>query len=422
MPTGASHPSFGAGLLAGLLALAGLPAAANDGYFLTGIGAPAKGAGGAGIAFGEDALAIATNPALAPTLGHRADLGFDLFRPDREAVTRGNAFGLDGRYDGNQRDLFAMGDAAYVRPLTSRLTFGIAAYANGGMNTEYGRNPYAALGGTGTAGVDLKQLFVAPTLAYSLSEDHRVGVSLLGVVQSFEAYGIGAFASGSLDPGNFSDRGRSMSVGGGVKVGYHGRFGERLAVGASYQAKLEMGEFDEYRGLFAGKGSFDIPATWGVGAALGVTERLTFVGDVRRIEYGDVPSIANSFAPALRGVPFGAEGGPGFGWQSISVYKIGAIWRASERLTLRAGYSRTENPIPESETFLNILAPGVATDHYAIGATWQINDRFELGAYGMHAPENEQRGRGSIPSAFGGGESDIALGGTSVGLSVGIRF
>ncbi len=409
-------------LLAVLLAVCAVPAAATDGYFLHGLGVKAKGAGGAGIAFTEDAVGIATNPALAATLGHRLDLGVDLFSPSRDATIEGNAFGLDGIYDGNGRDLFVMGEVAYVRPLGDRLTFGIAAYANGGMNTEYTRNPFAAIGGKGPVGVDLMQGFVAPTLAYRLDGRQSVGISLVGVVQAIDVSGIGAFASSSSDPDAFSDQGSDLSVGAGIKIGYHWQATDRAAFGAFYQSRLRTTAFDDYSGLFAGGGAFDVPASWGVGAALGVTSRLTLVGDVRRIDYNGVPSVGNRIGALLDGAPFGADGGPGFGWDSITTYKIGAVFKASDRLNLRAGYSQSGNPIPDGETFLNILAPAVVTDHYTIGATYEATDRIEFSAYVMHAPRNRVRGARSVPVPFGGGETDLSLAETSIGFGIGKRF
>jgi len=79
--------------LAGMV-LCGAPdtAQATDGYFLNGVGA--KGAGGVAIAQPEDALAIAANPASAIDIGHRLDIGAELFVPDRSATIHGNDVSL----------------------------------------------------------------------------------------------------------------------------------------------------------------------------------------------------------------------------------------------------------------------------------------------------------------------------------------
>lgn len=408
--------------IAGVIGLAPGIAAATDGYFLHGLGAKAKAMGGAGIALPQDAMAIATNPATATELGHRLDIGFDLFLPDREAVTRGTASGINRRYDGNATDLFAMGDIAYVRPVSGRFAVGLALYASGGLNTDYRGNPYETFGATGNAGSDLKQGFIVPTVAFRIAEGHSIGVSAVGVVQSLEVEGIGGFAGFSTDPENFSDRGTGISHGGGFKLGYFGRLGDRFAIGAYYQSKLETTGFDRYAGMLAGGGGFDVPATWGAGIAVRATGRLTFAGDIRRIDYAGVESVGNASARLRSGWLYGSEGGPGFGWRSITVYKIGAQYAATERLTLRAGFGLSENPVPRAETMMNALAQGVVEEHYTIGATWAQNDRIEISAYAMHAPRKTVRGRGSIPADFGGGEMDVSLAETSLGLSLGLRF
>jgi long-chain fatty acid transport protein len=78
--------------------------------------------------------------------------------------------------------------------------------------------------------------------------------------------------------------------------------------------------------------------------------------------------------------------------------------------------------VPPSQTFLNILAPGVVQDHVALGATYTTRSGVEITGFAMHAPKRRVEGRGSIPASFGGGEADIHLGETSIGLSFGKRF
>ena len=55
---------------------------ATDGYFVNGMGAKAKGAGGVAIAMPDDAVAIAANPAAAVEVGNRLDVGCLLYTSD----------------------------------------------------------------------------------------------------------------------------------------------------------------------------------------------------------------------------------------------------------------------------------------------------------------------------------------------------
>ena len=95
---------------------------------------------------------------------------------------------------------------------------------------------------------------------------------------------------------------------------------------------------------------------------------------------------------------------------------------ASDKWTLRTGYGHSGNPVPRSETLLNILAPGVVSHHLTGGATYTTGSGVELTGYVMHAPKQTVRGAGSIPAPYGGGEADISLGETSFGLSAGFKF
>jgi long-chain fatty acid transport protein len=85
-----------------------------------------------------------------------------------------------------------------------------------------------------------------------------------------------------------------------------------------------------------------------------------------------------------------------------------------------------KQPIPESQTLFNILAPGVVEDHLTLGATWQLSPRSELTVAYMHAFENEVNGRGSIPPGpppgFGGGEANLRMSQDSLGIAWGWKY
>lgn len=213
----------------------------------------------------------------------------------------------------------------------------------------------------------------------------------------FRVEGIQPFSAASADPANFTGNGTDWSIGAGVRVGWLGHLSDRLTLGAFYQSKVWASKFNKYAGLFAEQGDFDVPASWGGGLGFQVTEALTVAVDVKRIEYSDVASVGMPLAPLFSGVPFGAEGGPGFGWRDVTVLKSGVSYDLNELITVRAGYGRSGQPIPESQTFLNTIAPGVVQDHFTIGATWNVSSAIELSMHALYAPKVNVRGRGSIP-------------------------
>jgi long-chain fatty acid transport protein len=403
-------------------AFAPLGAHATVGYFSHGYGIKAKATGGVGIALPQDSLAAATNPAGMVLVGSRADLGLEWFSPDRGATITGNGAGLNGTYDGNGVSSFLIPEFGYNRMLSPTMSFGVSVYGNGGMNTNYKTNPFASFGGTGEAGVDLMQLFIAPTLAWKFGA-HSIGVSLNLAYQRFEATGLPpAFAGFSSDPANFTNRGYDDSTGYGVRIGWIGQVSPSVTLGATYQSKTSMSEFDKYKGLFADQGDFDIPENYGIGVAWKATPALTIAGDIVQINYSGVPSVGNPIDSLFTGSQFGSSNGPGFGWQDTTVYKLGVTYDVNPGLTLRAGYVTLKQPIPSNQTFLNILAPGVVEDHVTLGATWKMGTNGELTVMYMHAFETTVNGSGSIPLAMGGGEANLRMSQDSLGIAYGWKY
>ncbi len=398
---------------------------ATNGYFAHGYGTKNKGMAGAGAALPQDALAAATNPAGMVLVGDRLDIGVGAFSPIREYTASGAggplpppAFNLANGTVESDNELFFIPHLGYNTMLSPNSSFGVTIYGNGGMNTDY---PAAKTGlgmGTffsgGATGVDLMQLFVAPTYAYKFAPNSSVGASAILAYQRFEAFGLQNFAGFSTSPSNLSNNGYDSSTGFGGKVGAQFDVGGGVTLAASYQTKISMGEFDKYKGLFAEQGGFDIPATATIGAAFQVAPDHTLVLDVQQIYYSDVDSIGNSFLPAMGlcglGISpatncLGASSGAGFGWEDMTVLKLGYQWKANPTWTFRAGYSKGDQPIPSSEVLFNILAPAVIEQHYTAGFTWTLDKKSELNFAAMYAPSKSVSG----PNPLAAGSQTIEL-------------
>jgi len=411
-------------LLAALLA----PNAAHatNGYFSSGYGAKSQGIAGVGIALPQDALAAATNPAGTAAVGDRADLGLTLFIPNRSADIAGNAFGADKSYSGDGTSAFYIPEFAFTRRIDAQTSWGLAAYGNGGFNTDYAQNPFARFGATGPAGISLEQLIITPSVAYKVSDNHTVGAALNIAYQQFSAKGIQPFAASSVSPANVSDKGVDSSTGTGVRLGWTGKLTPQLTLGATWASKIS-GKFDKYKGLFADGGSFDIPENYGLGLAFEATPQWTLAADVQTIRYSQVGSVGNSVASLFNGSKqLGAANGPGFGWHDLTVLKLGVSHQYSPSLVLRGGVSVGDQPVPAQETFFNILAPGVVQTHLTLGATWTTASGGEWTGYYARAFGQSVAGSNSIPPGnppgYGGGNANLHLSEDLIGVSYGWKF
>jgi long-chain fatty acid transport protein len=405
-----------------------MAAMATNGYFAHGYGTKNKGLAGGGVALPQDSMIAATNPAGMVFVGNRLDVGAAIFSPNPRSYTAtGSALVPDATFCGAACP-FEIGpqsidseDGVFLIPhfgrnwmLDANSSIGVSVYGNGGMNTEYkggsaqhndGLGTSVTTPGTfggGTAGVNLEQLFIATTYARKINDMASWGVTPIIVYQKFEAKGLGQFAGFSTDGANLTDNGNSTSTGYGLKLGAQGEVSPGVTVAGSYQTKMSMSEFDEYAGLFAEEGGFDIPATLTVGVAWATSPKTVLTVDVQKISYSGVDSIANPIAglqtsctpgaPATGAGCLGGTAGAGFGWEDMTIIKLGYQWAGSAGWTWRAGLSKGDQPIPKEEVMFNILAPAVMETHVTFGFTKEMGATNEFNFAAMYAPNSSVKG------------------------------
>ena len=415
-------------------ALSVLPATvlATNGYFSHGYGISNKGQAGAGVATTQNAMSGATNPAALAKAGNRFDFGIENFTPDRTAQTRHDN---SGNYDGNNDSSFLIPEFAYNQEFGTDKTFGVVVYGNGGMNTRYNAiGVYAGASGAAETGVNLEQLFIAPTFTFKINPKHSVGVSLNIIQQKFEAYGIAGFCGFKVTPcadsgasaasaAGLSDQGEDTSTGYSVKIGWAGQLADNFSMGFAYQTMSDMDKFDKYNQLFAEQGGFDIPSNWTLGVAFQPTTGMNLMFDVQQINYTDVASISNANNSSQGGL--GSSNGRGFGWDDMTVYKLGGEYAVNSNMVLRAGYSVTDQPIGTDDTSFNLIAPAVVEEHFTFGMTYTLANKSELSAFVMYAPEVTVTGNAAAgvgASAGANGNANLTMSQTAFGMGYGWKF
>jgi long-chain fatty acid transport protein len=408
---------------------------ATNGYFLIGYGAKSRGMGGVGVAYAQDGLAAATNPAGMADAGvgtMRIDFGAELFNPPRSVVhssdTLGNPDPITDEKSGSNEFLIPSFGAIYK--FNRKLYMGMAAIGNG-ANTRYHQvipghancqpgDPYSYFfnfncnADSTTVGVQLMQMQMLPSVAYVVDKHNTVGASLAFGVQTFRAYGLGAFSSlGFAGPGadGTSGNGNDWSYGAGVRLGWLGKFmDKKLTLGANYSSRVFMTRFRKYDTLFAEHGNFDIPENYTVGLSYKVTPKVTVAADVQRINYSDIASAHNpgpnaydptDLNPLCPGTDpaicnLGGDLGMGFGWTDATAYKIGVNWDYNPTWSFRAGFNHGDATIQKDQVLFNMLAPATVEDHITVGASYRPSKAVEWSFNAMHALKNTICG----PTAF----------------------
>lgn len=463
-------------LALGTLCGATAPSYATNGYFLIGYGAKARSMGGAGVAFAQDGLAGAANPAAMADIEMntmRVDVGGEFFVPKRGFVNDSSTLesgfpGSDGPVNHRSgSNVFLIPSMGGAYRFNRKLTIGMAAIGNG-ANTRYDQTVPGlpscidgnTTGGTAstvynfnclgspTAGVSLIQMQMLPGVAYKLNKTHTVGLSLTLAAQQFRAYGLQAFGSDGLGytggQGDLTNRGNDYSYGAGVRFGWLGNFFKnRVKIGANYASRTYMTKFDKYRNLFAEQGSFDIPEHYALGLAVKLTNKITVAADYQRINYSDIKSVGNlgpdasdpfnffppgceTLADGSNSCELGRDDGMGFGWEDVNAYKIGVNYDHSKTWSFRLGYNYAESPIQDDQVLFNFLAPAVNEHHVTAGISYRPSENMEWSANYMHAFKNTIKG----PTALGpnaglpvdGENASIDMYINSFGVSFGYRM
>jgi len=212
----------------------------------------------------------------------------------------------------------------------------------------------------------------------------------------------------------------------GLKIGGLVQATPMVSIGGSFQTKVKN-KMDKYAGLFPDGGQFDIPATATIGAAFKVNDKTTIAVDVQEIWYSDVSAVGNpssnlfNCAGGVVSNCLGGVNGAGFGWDDMTVFKIGVQHEAGNGWTWRAGFATGSQPIGGADDpasyGLNILAPGVVEDHFTFGFGKKLASGKELNVGFMYAPTTKVTG----PNAFEPSKT-IELEMKQYQFNVGLRF
>lgn len=404
-------------------------AAATNGYWAHGYGTKSKALAGAGAALPLGGMDAASNPATMVYLKDRLDLGAAAFYPSRGFTADNNPqpgfASVPAGTSTSRNDTFLIPHGARTWLINEQTSAGVSVGCNGGMNTQYDAAVFSSFNNganiaTSPTGIDFKQLFLGLTYSRKISPNHSFGITPILAGQTMKVSGLEPFKAYSLYPDQVTNKGYDYSYGAGLKIGWHSRLTDKFSLGLSYQSHMWMSRFNDYQGLFAEQGDFDIPPNMIAGIAYKITPELTFVADVQRIFYEDVKAVANAsdlvFTPGS--IQLGTDAGLGFGWKNMTVGKLGLQWECLPDLTLRGGYSHANQAITSNQVLFNILAPATNKNHFTLGLTKILNST-ELNISFMYSPED--RVYGTNPNT-GTQTMNLHMDQLEVECSLGFRF
>jgi long-chain fatty acid transport protein len=396
---------------------------ATNGMNLEGYGPIAAAMGGASMAYDNGNAAVMNNPATLGLMGQgsRLDIAVGLLGPD---VTMSAGGGPKADSGGTSYIMPAVGWTKKDGPMT----YGVAMFAQGGMGTEWDSATF-----TGTYSPDGLPMrselgvgrLIAP-LAYEVSPNLVIAGSVdyvwammdlkmampaaqLGaMVTNFTSLPapvqglLGAAAWGRLDFSDSSDyTGKAKATGFAGKLGFTYKASPTVTIGGTYHSKTSLGDMEtssngasfttNISSATPGKISvvnFQWPETYGLGIAVQASPSLMIAADVKHIGWQDVMKNFNMTfsSPALGPVPI--QMSMPQNWDDQTVFQLGLAYKATDALTLRAGASFTDNPIPDST--MNFLFPAIEKNHYTAGVGYDFSKDSGLNFSLQFAPKVTQ--------------------------------
>lgn len=412
---------------------------ATDVFRLEGYGPISRAMGGAATAFNVGAAGMMANPAtlslMAP--GSEFHLGLDLISTDLNVKNQATGESVSSDNHSSNRGPYLAPELAYTNQ-TGALTWGVGAFAQGGLGTEYGNNSFLsrAAGGLNTGLENSSRLLVLSipfAASYQVNDKLAVGGSieamwqglnldlLLGAGQVGSLIGAGR-VNGSLLPvlGGLPDlRGAHFSLtkneplASGVESwGFGGRLGMTYKMspdtmlGLNYAMESQMNDLDGRATLTAIDGiagqiplqgniklrNFQMPAKLDVGVSHRLNDRWMVAVDVSQVFWEHAMKDIN--------VGFVTDSGQTLDIQLPQNYKdqtilaLGAAYQTGN-WTLRGGV-RLATQALRSETLFAVI-PATPRKHISAGFSYAFSKLSSLDFAYSHALE-ESMDNASLPN------------------------
>jgi long-chain fatty acid transport protein len=372
-----------AALVALILVTVAPPALATNGMYLTAYGPETQGRGGANLAISDRSLALNFNPAgISQLQGNHTSASLSLLAPSLEFENMAN-----GPIDA-ETAYFPLPAVTYVRAGNETpWTWGVGLVAQGGMGAEFrGQNTF--FGTVDQTYTEVRFATLSPTVAYAISDDMALGATLnIGYADaSFKFFPNTSFFNVQNPEMSFFgvDMDKAAGLQTSLRLGWWWRVNPEVSLGAIYQTETDS-DFEDgdmmvnFTGHpFLGRkvnytadvDGFTFASQAGVGIAWRPAEDWVLALDVKRYFWDSAIDTITVTAtdPDVAGAPPEIVLPFVFNWEDQWVIALGGDYRASDRLTLRAGYNYGENPVPD-ET-LNPLFPANTEHHLSAGFSW----------------------------------------------------
>ncbi|MDX1570939.1 MAG: hypothetical protein R3200_10655 [Xanthomonadales bacterium] len=227
-------------------------------------------------------------------------------------------------------------------------------------------------------GVAIDRVLFAPGFSQRFGDGGKVDVAAVFANQRYGSWGLGMRDLDAYRYPTFEEQ----SAGAGVRLGISSELSPGIEMGVAYQSRIDMDEFQTYRGVYSEPGDFDIPASANLGIVVQAGQKSSLSVDIQRVLYSEVNTFTSTALPDRFLSLLGDAGSPEFAWEDLTIYRVGWNWKAGKDWDWRVQYSTSQQPMPTSQALNQALASEIADSNVSVGfskKTWD-NARVDFAA------------------------------------------
>lgn len=356
------------------------------------VGTVKCGMGGAGSAKAGAAVDAAINPALAGDLGNTYQVNLGWFWADVNGHS--NMSHVKGTQSSGA-DNFPNGSFAINYKLDDVKSLNIALVPGGGGASDW-PNPRSDASGFPAAGqrpyvdeyVKYEMVYLQPSMSYKVSDSATYGVGAIFSRATMDTDSV----QGSFRPSGVEGS-EATFYGVGFQVGGVWQIDDTSSASLNVRSPVWHQKADSYDGVVF-TDPIDTPMQIQAGFAIDPTPGTTVAMDYKYVGWSHGNTIGNQPNAA-------STASRGFGWDDQHIIMLGVEHALDEAVTLRAGVSHGNSPIPDEGVIANFLFPAIVTTHFTAGGSYDLGNGMELGASGYITPEAEQYDNGGLFAAQG---------------------
>ncbi len=264
--------------------------------------------------------------------------------------------------------------------LTDWLTAGLAVYTPYGSAVEWDKGWE---GSHLVNNIDLKAIFVQPTVSIRIGEQFSIGGGPIYATGSVEFNRNLQYQGGVLQNSNVTLDAKGISAWG-YNIGMMVNPCKSIRLGLNYRSEITMEARDgdaiysdvpDYAQALLQDTQFDadlpLPAELTTGLSVQLTDKWLVAFDYNYTMWSTYKSLDIAFAN-------GSSSSNPRNYKNSSTYRVGTQYKANDKFTFRAGYYFDESPVQDG--YFAPETPRNDSNAFTGGLTYQINEKLGIDA------------------------------------------